>query len=544
MALVAAADVDRWKSSARRFADGFTPGQKVVTVVAIVAAVVGGMVFMSLSGKPTYSPLFTNLQPSDAAAITAKLASDKVPYQLENGGSTILVPQNEVDQERINMASAGLPASSANVGLGILDKEGITTSQLTQQADYLRALQGELQQTIGAINGVTGVQVNLAMPANNTFALNNTSPTGASVLVDTAPGQTLSGGEVQAIVHLVASSVPNLSASEVTVADNNGDLLAGPGVDTSAGSNNNATSAFDTAQQAKIAAYLQSVLGPNNADIQVNAQLDFNKVSTTTNGFQLGANNTPVTVPTQTQTSTQTATGGAAGTGANGGGVLGTTTAPAGTGTGTGNYTNSSSSTQYAAGTVTQTSQTAPGGVTRQSIAVLVNAKSMPKGVSLATLQQGVAAAAGLDTARGDTLVMSAVPFSTAAQQAANKAAAVAAAAQSKAKLSSMVRTAVVALAILAVLFLLWRSAKKNRVPRRTPVVLPQQLAQPVEPPSPALDATTQVPAVGVMPHRAPELNDAVSNFIDSQPDEVAALLRAWTKERPTGGAPASVGRA
>jgi len=354
MALVAAADVDRWKSSARRFADGFTPGQKVVTVVAIIAAVVGGMVFMSLSGKPTYSPLFTNLQPSDAAAITAKLTSDKVPYQLENGGSTILVPQNEVDQERINMASAGLPASSTNVGLGILDKEGITTSQLTQQADYLRALQGELQQTIGAINGVTGVQVNLAMPANNTFALNNTSPTGASVLVDTAPGQTLSGGEVQAIVHLVASSVPNLSASEVTVADNNGNLLAGPGVDTSAGSNNNATSAFDTAQQAKIAAYLQSVLGPNNADIQVNAQLDFNKVSTTTNGFQLGANNTPVTVPTQTQTSTQTATGGATGAGANGGGVLGTTTAPAGTGTGNGNYTNSSSSTQYATGTVHQ----------------------------------------------------------------------------------------------------------------------------------------------------------------------------------------------
>lgn len=539
MALVAAADVDRWKSSARRFADGFTPGQKVVTVVAVVAAVVGGLLFMSLSGKPTYSPLFTNLQPSDAAAITAKLTSDKVPYQLANGGSTILVPQNEVDQERINMASAGLPASSTNVGLGILDKEGITTSQLTQQADYLRALQGELQQTIGAIHGVTGVQVNLAMPPNNTFALNNTSPTGASVLVDTGQGQVLSGGEVQAIVHLVASSVPNLSASNVTVADNNGDLLAGPGVNTSTGSNNNATSGFDAAQQAKIAAYLQSVLGPNNADIQVNAQLDFNKVSTTTNGFQLGPKNTPVTVPTQTQTSTQTATGGATG-----GGVLGTTTAPpAGTGTGNGNYSNSSSSTQYASGTVTQTTKNAPGGVTRQSIAVLVNAKSLPKGVSLATLQQGVAAAAGLNTARGDTLAMSAVPFSTATQQAATKAAAVAAAAQSKAKLSSMIRTAVVALAILAVLFLLWRSAKKSRVPRRTPVTLPQQLAQPVEPPSTALDATTQVPAVGLPPHPAAELNEAVSTFIDSQPDEVAALLRAWTKERSGGGAPTPAGR-
>ena len=127
------------------------------------------------------------------------------------------------------MASAGLPASSSNVGLGILDKEGITTSQTTQQADYLQALQGELQQTIESIHGVTGAQVNLAMPEANTFAVNNATPTGASVLVDTGQGESLSGGEVQAIVHLVASSVPGLNSSQVTVADANGDLLSGPG---------------------------------------------------------------------------------------------------------------------------------------------------------------------------------------------------------------------------------------------------------------------------------------------------------------------------
>ena len=130
------------------------------------------------------------------------------------------------------MASAGLPAASSNVGLGILDKEGITSSQTTQQADYLQALQGELQTTIEAIHGVTGAQVNLALPQANTFAVNNTSPTGASVLVDTSQGNTLSAGQVQAIVHLVASSVPGLNSSQVTVADSNGDLLSGPGVDT------------------------------------------------------------------------------------------------------------------------------------------------------------------------------------------------------------------------------------------------------------------------------------------------------------------------
>ncbi len=524
MALVATADFDRWKTTARRFADGFTPGQKAVTAVALVGVVVGSLLFMSFVGKPTYTPLFTNLAPADAAGITAKLASDKVPYQLQGGGSTILVPQSQVDQERINMAQAGLPATSTNVGLGILDKEGITSSQMTQQADYLRALQGELQQTIGSIHGVTGVQVNLAIPANDTFALNNKGPTGASVLVDTGPGQTITGGQVQAIVHLVASSVPNLHAADVTVADSNGDLLAGPGVNTASGSNNTATSAYDLAQQAKIAAYLQGVLGPNNADIQVNAQLNFDQVSTTTNGFQMGPSNTPITVPTQTQTSTQTMAGGTAPPG----GVLGSTTAPP-PGAGNGNYKNSSITNSYQTGTVTTTSKQAPGTVKSQSVAVLVNSAHLPQGVSLATLKTGVAAAAGIIPGRGDTLAMSSVPFSTVGQAVAKQAAKAAAIAHSKAQTSQMIRLGGVAVAILVALFFLWRSAKRARKDR---ISLPSALSLPGYPieASPITVPTTEVPAG---PRSGPpEMPGDITHFIDSQPDDVATLLRTWMQDR------------
>ena len=428
----------------------------------------------------------------------------------------------------------GLPASSTNVGFGILDKEGITTSQATQQADYLQALQGELQSTIESIHGVSGAQVNLAMPETNTFAVNNATPTGASVLVDTNEGDTLSGSEVQAIVHLVASSVPGLNASQVTVADSNGDLLSGPGVDTSAGSNDGATSAFEASQQAKIASYLASVLGQGNSEIQVNALLNFNQVSTVTNGFQTDPTGKPISVPTETQTSTETATGGASA----GGGTLGTATATGNTGSG--NYSNSSSTTNYSTGTVTQTQKNAPGTVENQSIAVLVNAKSVPKGVSLETLKQGVAAAAGVNTTRGDTLDMSEAPFSTATEAAASKAAAAAAAAASKQSMSSLIRTAVIVLIIAIVLFLLWRSAKKNRVPRRTPMLLPATpMAVPVD-----YDATSEVTSqVSAISSERPEISERtaeVGKFIDNQPAEVAALLRAWTKERET----TSVGRA
>src|SRR6202035_2933181 len=108
---------------------------------------------------------------------------------------------------------------------------------MTQQADYLQAIQGELEQTINSIQGVASSQINVALPANQDFALNNNSPTGASVMVTMMGGQTLSSTSVQAIVHLVGSSVPNLDAGNVTVADSSGNLLAGPGMSGGGASN-------------------------------------------------------------------------------------------------------------------------------------------------------------------------------------------------------------------------------------------------------------------------------------------------------------------
>src|SRR5580693_1851526 len=120
MALVPTTDFNRWKAGAHRFASGFTRGQKAVTLAAIVGIVLVGVIFMSLSGKPTYSILFANLAPADAGSITTMLASDHVPYQLQDGGATILVPENDVDQERLAAAQAGLTTTGSNTsGLSI-----------------------------------------------------------------------------------------------------------------------------------------------------------------------------------------------------------------------------------------------------------------------------------------------------------------------------------------------------------------------------------------------------------------------------------------
>src|SRR5207248_11601182 len=135
----------------------------------------GGMFFSSWASKPTYTPLFSNLQPSDAAAVTQKLTSSKVPYKLADGGQTVMVPQNQVYQQRLNLSASGLPTGGTQ-GYSLLDKEGITTSEFTQRIDYQRALEGELSKTIGAIDGVSAASVHVVVPNNDVFSEDTSKP--------------------------------------------------------------------------------------------------------------------------------------------------------------------------------------------------------------------------------------------------------------------------------------------------------------------------------------------------------------------------------
>ena len=207
---------------------GFTTGQKVMTVLAVVGVIVAAVIFMGAESKPTYQPLFTNLQSSDAGAITQQLASQKIPYQLADGGSTILVPAADVDQERIALAQQGLP-QAGNVGFSNLEKSGITTSEFVQQVEYQQALEGQLEQTISSIQGVQSAQVNLVVPQQSDFAVGTQQATTASILVNLSPGTVLSSGQVSAIVHLARRRFPGCRRPNVTVVDNHGDVLTAPG---------------------------------------------------------------------------------------------------------------------------------------------------------------------------------------------------------------------------------------------------------------------------------------------------------------------------
>src|SRR4051794_32299330 len=202
----------------------FTTGQKAITIVGVAVLLAGGLLFASWASKPTFAPLFSNLSSTDASAIVDQLNSDGTAYQLSDGGKTILVAKDKVYDQRLKMSGKGLPAE-ADSGYSLLDKQGITTSEFMQQVGYQRALEGELAKTIKSIDRIQAATVHLVIPQKDVFSDDAKQPT-ASVLVTTQSGDQLDQGQVQAIVHLVASSVEGLDPKNVTVADSKGAVLS------------------------------------------------------------------------------------------------------------------------------------------------------------------------------------------------------------------------------------------------------------------------------------------------------------------------------
>src|SRR3712207_235978 len=255
----------------------FTAGQKVVAIIGTMALALGGFMVFRWAAAPTYAPLFSNLAPADASAIVDQLNSTGVPYEIGAGGGTILVPRDQVYDTRIALSGEGLPSSSDEGGYHLLDGQSISTSQFQEQTSFKRAMEGELESTIEAIDGVDTAVVHLAIPATGVFA-EEQAPTTASVLVDTG-ATTLAQGQVQAVVNLVSSSIDGLEPDNVTVADSSGRVLTvtSGGAAGTAQAQSQQVADFETQRTAQVQAILDRVFGPGNATAQVTADLNFDK---------------------------------------------------------------------------------------------------------------------------------------------------------------------------------------------------------------------------------------------------------------------------
>ncbi|MDQ1462924.1 MAG: flagellar M-ring protein FliF [Actinomycetota bacterium] len=527
-------DVDRLKEQGRRFVDGFTPGQKAMTILGVIAVVFAGMTFMKWAAKPDYAPLYTGLTSQDAGAVTAALDAQHVKYQITGGGGTIMVPRQSVDKTRIDLSAKNIPAGGDSFVL--LDKQGITTDQFTRNIDYQRALQGELGKAIESINSVAAATVTLTIPQQTVFVGGSEDKPTAAVLVKTTGGS-LSADAVNAIVHLVASSIPNMNPDDVTVADANGSVLHAPGMDTSTigGTSQLAqTQTYDATLAKSIEDMVAKTLGPGHAAVTVAASLDMSKSSQVSTKYTEPVKNKTVPI-TQNNTAEQLSQG--AGTGPNGNlGIPNGITPGTGTTTPTTQYQKTSTQQANAVNNIVTNSDIPPGTVKRLSVSVLLdNAVVHPNDIAQ-IWQPSILAAAGIDPKRdgANALKVTTVAFDKTAQKAQQTQ--LAAAATSN-PLFDLIKHFLTLLMIGVVLFFAWRAIKRaesNRVPLRVPIDL---LA--LEAPF-ALEPALTSARIGPAPARASiepptsTLEGEISDLIERQPDEVAQTLRSWLADRRT----------
>lgn len=426
---------------------GFNFAQKTVSILAILVLALGVTGLSLWLGKPQYVPLFSGVSASDASAITNQLQSDGVQYQLTDGGNTILVPQGQVYQERLKAASANLPSSN-DQGYSLLNNMGVTTSQFQQDVTYKRAMEGELANTIDAMNGVKTASVKLAIPQQTVFTDQAQDPT-ASVFVAESAGSTLSSAQVQAIVHLVSSSTVDMKPSDVSVIDAAGNVLSTAG-ETTAGSTGDQAKAYDSSVASGVQTMLDKVLGTGNSTVVVNAVMDNSTATKTTDSYSIptGAPQSSSTTQKETYTGTGAASpSGVLGTSATTNGVS-NTAANAG---GNGSYSSSNTTSDNALNKTSITQQIPAGSVQRQTVSVAVDTAAAKKaGLSTTQIQSMVANASGVNSTRGDSVGVQLVSFSQANANAAKQALAQASAQARQAQLNSWIHTGLIAAAIIA----------------------------------------------------------------------------------------------
>ena len=262
--------------------------RQVGLMVGLAASVAIGFAVVLWSQQPDYRPLYGSLAGMDSKQIMETLAAADIAYTVEPNSGALLVKADDVARARMKLAAAGVTPSDSNIGFEILDKDqGLGTSQFMEATRYRRGLEGELARTISSLNNVKGARVHLAIPKSSVFVRDERKPS-ASVLVELFSGRSLEPGQVLAIINLVATSVPELSKSQITVVDQKGNLLSDMAENsalTQAGKQFDYSRRMESMLTQRVHNILQPVLGNDRYKAEVSADVDFSAVESTSEQF-------------------------------------------------------------------------------------------------------------------------------------------------------------------------------------------------------------------------------------------------------------------
>jgi flagellar M-ring protein FliF len=251
--------------------------RQIAVMVGIATSVAIGVAVVLWSQTPSYSLLFGDLSQQDAIEIVQALQQAGIDYRVDQASGAVMVPSADLQEARMKLAGQGLPHSDS-IGFEILQQDaGLGTSRLVENARYQRAIEGELARSIMTLANVESARVHLATPKQSVFIRKRKAPS-ASVVLKLYSGRTLEKGQVEAITHLVASSVPELEASKVTVVDHKGRLLSrkddSPQMNLSA-SQFEYTKQLEDHFKHRVEEILAPLLGAENLRAEVTAEVDF-----------------------------------------------------------------------------------------------------------------------------------------------------------------------------------------------------------------------------------------------------------------------------
>ncbi len=273
------ADIAREKLSQAKGYWDRQPRMLKASVVIIGVLMIGAIAMMVTVDKTGYRTLYNNLTPEDASAIIEFVKGKKIPYQLENGGTSILVPEDSLHELRLELATEGLP-TGGGVGFELFDQQQFGMTEFEERIAMRRALEGELSRTITRINVVKNAKANLVLPKRSLLGRDST-PAQASVILELHRGRELPAETVSAITHLVSSSVEGLSPDNVTIVDTHGKLLsAQSGIGGSGGEGIEYKSRYEQNVQRSVQEMLDQLLGPGESITRVAADFDFSQSET------------------------------------------------------------------------------------------------------------------------------------------------------------------------------------------------------------------------------------------------------------------------
>ena len=507
----------------------FTVAQRTLALIGAAVLVVGIIALSTWFTRPQFSPLYTDLAPADASAIVDQLTAQGVAYELTNGGTTVMVPSEAVYDMRLKVAASGISPTSDG-GYALLDTMGMTSSEFQQDVTYKRALEGEIAKTVSAMQGVELATVKLAIPEETVFVSETAAPT-ASVFIEATSGTTLTDDQVQSIVNLVSASVEGMKTTDVAVIDSTGAVLSAVGTGTSGTGSDKQTLAYEERVAASIQEMLDPIVGTGKAVVSVTADLDYDATERTQETFT-ATEGVPALIEKNTLEEYTGANGAATG-------VLGPDNIAVPVGEqGDGAYRNETTEANNAVDKLTEHTVTAPGTVRRQSVSVAVD-QTAAAGIDMVQLQAMVAAAAGIDPARGDVVSLSQMRFDTTGALAAQEALAAASDDAAAVAEAEQLRNIIIAAAVLVALVILGiiLALRKRRKPEPRETVDLGELTR--------LDDARALEAAQIAQEQmlaladVPDVPDAsqiaierkrsdVASLVDDQPEQVAELLRGW----------------